>query len=86
MAEQRDPKVLEAEIREIISKIVEVAPEKITLDAKLVEDVGMDSMNVLEILAQVEKKLGIRIPEDNVRKATTLRHVLDIVNEVDKGI
>ncbi len=47
---------LEKEIRSIISEITEIEPEKITPDAKFVDDLGMDSMMALEILAALGKE------------------------------
>ena len=49
-------KALENELRSIVAEITEVEPEKITPDAKFIEDLGMDSMMALEILASIEKK------------------------------
>lgn len=72
---------LEQEIKEIIAKIVEVDPKKITFEAKFVEDLGMDSMMALEILASVEKKYKLRIPEENLKKITNLKQVMNLVKE-----
>ena len=53
-------------IRELITEIAEdmdVDSEKITDSANLVEDLELDSMALLEVLASMEKKFGISIPE-----------------------
>ena len=76
-----DAKTLEAELRTLIAEIVEIEPEKITPDASFVEDLGMDSMMALEILASIEKKYKLRIPEDNLPKVTSLNKTIDIVNK-----
>ncbi len=75
---------LEQEIKEIISNILEVEPEKITPDAKFVEELGMDSMMALEILAAIEKKYKITIPEENLAKLTSLKDVVDIAKQFVK--
>jgi len=67
-----DAKRLENEIRAIIAEIVEIEPEKITPEANFVEDLGMDSMMALEILASIEKKYKLKIPEENLPKVTML--------------
>ena len=61
-----DNKAIESELRAIIAEIVEIEPEKITMEANFVEDLGMDSMMALEILASIEKRYKLRIPEDNL--------------------
>lgn len=76
-----DDVTIESELREIISKIIELEPEKITLDASFVEDLGMDSMMALEILAGMEKKFKIQIPEDKLGKLKNLREAINLTKE-----
>jgi len=61
-------KNLEKEIKKIVAEITEIEQEKITPEAKFIEDLGMDSMMALEILASLEKKYKIRIPEESLMK------------------
>ena len=76
---------LEKEIREIVAKIVEIDETKITPDAKFVDDLGMDSMMALEILASVEKKYKIKIPESYLTKVTSLDNIMKIAKDlIDK--
>lgn len=70
---------LEHEVRQIISEIIEIEVDKISLDARFVEDIGMDSMMALEILAALERKYKITIPEDELPRIKTLRDTLEIV-------
>ena len=72
---------LENEIRSMIAEITEQDPQKITLDAKFVEELGMDSMMALEIMAGMEKKYRITIPEEKLPQMTTLRETIAIVKE-----
>ena len=76
-----DDKKLENELRTLIAEIVEIEPEKITLEANFVEDLGMDSMMALEIMASLEEKYKVRIPEENLPKLTTLNKTIGIVNK-----
>ena len=72
---------LEKELRSLIAEIIEVEEEKITLDASFVEDLGMDSMMALEILAAIEKKYKLRIPEEHLTKITNLKQVVNTTKE-----
>lgn len=65
-----------AEVRRIVAEVLEVDAGTINLDAHLVEDLGMDSMMALEILATVEKRFRIRIPEENLPKMTTVNRIV----------
>ena len=68
-------------VRKIISEILEMEPQTINSDAHLVEDLGMDSMMALEILASVEKRFKIKIPEDNLPKMTTLNKIIEMAQQ-----
>lgn len=72
---------LENEIRNLIAEIIEKKPEDVTLDAKFFEDLGVDSMMALEIMAAIEKKYKIAIPEDKLPQLTTLRETIRVANE-----
>ena len=73
---------LEKEIRSIVSGILEIDEEKITPNAKFMEELGMDSMMALEILASVEKKYKVRIPEEYLTKVTSLKSMIDIAKKI----
>ena len=76
---------LEREIRSIISEITEIEPEKITPDAQFVEDLGMDSMMALEILAAIEKRYKIQIPEEKLMRLKNLNETMTLTKEYLKA-
>ena len=78
----QEPKNLEAEIRKIVAEILETEEDEIKLDSHFVRDLGMDSMMALEILATIEKKYKIVIPEDALPKFTDLRTTVSIVKDI----
>lgn len=73
-----DTQTIGKELQEIIAGIVEIEPEKITLDANFVEDLGMDSMMALEILAGIEKKFKIQVPEEKLSSLTNLKEAINL--------
>jgi acyl carrier protein len=74
----------EQEIRRIVADIIEMAPDQIEPDAHLVEDLGMDSMMALEILAALEKRYKIQLPEEELPKITTLNRAIDLARKYVK--
>jgi len=81
-----DEKVIENEIRTIIADVTEIEPEKITMGANFVEELGMDSMMALEILAALEKKYKIRIPEEKLMKLNNLKETISLTKEYLKAL
>jgi len=69
---------LEKELRSLIAEIIEIEEDKITPEANFVEDLGMDSMMALEILAAIEKRYKLRIPEEHLTKITNLKEVTEV--------
>lgn len=73
---------LEKEIRTLVAEILEVAESKIALEARFVEELGMDSMMALEILAAVEKKFKIKISEEYLTKVTSVKSMVEIARKL----
>src|SRR3989338_11075695 len=70
---------IQDEIKKLVAKIIEVEPEKILPDTIFVEDLGADSMMALEIMAALEKKYNITIPEEDLPKMSNLKQVTQLV-------
>jgi len=72
---------LENEIREMIAEIIEKDPNEITPEAKFFEELGVDSMMALEMMAAIEKRYKIKIPEDRLPQFTNLKETVRIAQE-----
>ena len=64
------------DVRELIANQLGCDLEDVTADARIVEDLGAESSDVANIVAAVEDKFGIKVPEENVQNFTTVRDVL----------
>jgi acyl carrier protein len=49
-------------IAEVISETAEIPREKITPEAHAIDDLGIDSLDFLDIVFELDKKFGIKIP------------------------
>jgi acyl carrier protein len=72
---------IETEIKNLVAEIIEKKPDEISPDARFVEDLGVDSMMALEILAGIEKKYKIAIPEEKLTELRTLNAAVAIAKE-----
>ena len=77
-------KTIDQEVTQLIADIIEMEPSQIDPDAHLVEDLGMDSMMALEILASIEKKFRIKIPEEDLPKITTVNCAIELAKKYVK--
>ena len=69
---------LKDEILDIVAMVVEKEKDQIPLDAHLIQDIGADSMMALEILAALEKKYRIVIPEEKLKDMTTVNRIIEM--------
>jgi len=67
------------EIREIAAEVLEIEPEEITETSLFAEDHEADSLRAIEILARIEKKYKVDIPQSELPKMVNLRAVYDVV-------
>lgn len=72
------------EVRKLVIDIGEVPEGKIKDDARFSEDLGVDSMMALEIIASLEKKYKIIIPEEKIPTVRSLRNVYDLLEQLIK--
>ena len=70
------------EMQQIISDSVGVEKEQIKPDTKLREDLGVDSLDLFQIVVNVEEKYDIQMPEDEIEKIETAQNALDEVNRL----
>ena len=68
-------------IQAMLAEALNLPLEKVTPDAKIVDDLGADSLDVVELLSQLEDEYGITIPDDEVESLIT---VADVAAEVEK--
>ena len=68
-------------IQEMLAEALNLPLDKVTPNAKIVDDLGADSLDVVELLSQLEDEYGITIPDDEVE---TLVTVADVAKEVEK--
>ena len=68
-------------IQALLAEALNLPLEKVTPDAKIVEALGADSLDLVELLSQLEDDYGITIPDDEVESLVT---VADIAAELEK--
>ena len=64
-------------IKEILAKQLRIDMDTIADDSNIVEDLGADSLDVVEMLMSIEDILGIIISDDDAAKLKTVRDVAD---------
>jgi acyl carrier protein len=70
---------VEARVKSIIVQQLGVDPEKVTRDASLTNDLGADSLDLVELTMAIEEEFGIEIPDEEVAKIQTVGDIVGYV-------
>ena len=70
----------EDKLKEIIFSILQVDEEQITPGTKIQEDLGADSLDVVELEMEVEEQFDLDIPDECAEKFITVQDVLDYLD------
>ncbi len=62
----------EDRVKEIIVKELEVSAQQLTPEAKFIEDLGADSLDIVELVMALEEEFGIDIPDEDAEKLKTV--------------
>ena len=68
-------------IQAMLAEALNLPLEKVVPTAKIVDDLGADSLDVVELLSQLEDEYGVTIPDEEVENLVT---VADVASEIEK--
>lgn len=71
---------IESQVKEIIAAQLSVEPEKVTSEAKFIEDLGADSLDTVELVMSFEEKFSIEVPDEDAEKLKSVKDVVDYIN------
>ena len=54
--------------------------KKISLDSHLVNDLGLDSFGSIEVVFELEDKFGLKIPDEDIAQAKTVKDIVDYIS------
>lgn len=74
-----DRKEIEQKVREFLIEDIEVEEDKITPDAKLKDDLGIDSLDFVDIVVLVNNKFGFKIKQEEMVGIDTLSKFCDYI-------
>jgi len=73
---------IEEKVREFLIEDLEIDEEKIQPEARLKEDIGIDSLDFVDIVVIVEKKFGFKIKTEEMAKVKTFNDFCDYIEEM----
>ena len=68
-------------IKNIIVEQLQVAETSVTEDASFIDDLGADSLDLVELIMALEEEFGIEIPDSDAEKVVSVGDVVNYIKE-----
>lgn len=70
-------------VRELVAERLNVDEDEVTEDAKFIDDLGADSLDIVELVMDLESEFDLEIPDEDAEAIAT---VVDAVEYIEKNV
>ena len=70
------------QIRDVLAKQFEIDPETVTMETNLIDDIGADSLDVVELIMSLEDSYGISISDAETAEIYTVRRIVEYLEKL----
>lgn len=71
---------IEAKVKSIISEQLGVKEEEIKTNSSFIEDLGADSLDIVELVMQMEEEFEVEIPDEEAENIKTVQDAVNYIN------
>lgn len=68
-------------VKKIVVEHLDVEADKVTEDASFIDDLGADSLDIVELVMAFEEEFGVEIPDDAAEKISTVKDAITYIDE-----
>ncbi|GAA4812177.1 acyl carrier protein [Sphingosinicella ginsenosidimutans] len=68
-------------VKRIVVEHLGVETDKVTEEASFIDDLGADSLDIVELVMAFEEEFGVEIPDDAAEKITTVKDAIDYIDQ-----
>lgn len=76
-----ETEVIFNKVRNVIVEQLGVDEDIVTMDAAFLDDLGADSLDIVEFVMALEEEFGIEVEDEDVEKISTVRDVVEYIEE-----
>jgi acyl carrier protein len=73
-----------AKVKEVITEQLGVDPERVKGEASFIDDLGADSLDIVELVMAMEETFDLEIPDEDAEKLKTVQNVADYLSSKGK--
>ena len=74
------------EIKLVIAKSLNLKEDEVALESRLDDNLGIDSLNTIELIMDLEDKFKLTIEESEAQKFVTIKDIVDFIEANKKGV
>ncbi len=71
--------LIDKRVREIVAEQLERDVNEVTNEASFIDDLGADSLDIVELVMKMEEEFGIEIPDEEAEKIKTVNDVIQYI-------
>jgi len=71
-------------VAEVIAEQLGISKDTITKEANVLEDLGADSLDIIEMLMTLEEEYGITIPDEKINQVKTVGGICELIEQCKK--
>ena len=68
-------------VKKIVVEHLGVEAEKVSEESSFIDDLGADSLDIVELVMAFEEEFGVEIPDDAAEKITTVKDAIDYIDQ-----
>jgi acyl carrier protein len=68
-------------LKDIFKQTLNIEPERLKPETALRDELALDSLDMIEVVYEIEERFDVQIPEEKVREITTLDQIVDGLSE-----
>lgn len=70
-----------SKLKSIVVEQLAVDADEVTMEASFIEDLNADSLDLVELIMEIEEQFGIQVPDEIADKIVTVGDAVDYINE-----
>ena len=69
------------EVKEIITKYIKIDPERITIESRLNEDLDADSIDIADVVMDIEEKYGFEFSDEDAENIVAIKDLVKVIED-----
>ena len=69
-------------VRDTLAQQFEIDPNSVSMDTNLIDDIGADSLDIVELIMSLEDSYGVSISDEDATKLVTVRKIVEYLESI----